>query len=327
MDVGITRAAEKSSRQKRTAEDNLVAMNSIPFYNLDEPYGSFSNFSRHAIYLKDKIWPTSEHYFQAQKFAGTPFEEQVRQASSPRQAAEMGRDRAKPLRSDWETVKEDVMRAAVRAKFTQHPDLGKMLLSTGDALLVEHTAHDRYWADGGDGSGQNRLGHILMEIRQELLQATVDAKATTAEYPEYQRDQFTVSADQAKLDIGVIHRYLAQESYWGQGRPLEVIQRSIAHSLCFGVYAGDQQVGFARVVTDYATFAWLCDVFVLESHRGLGLGKWLVECIVNYPSLQGLRRMMLATRDAHGLYHDYGGFEQLSAPERWMERFNPMPYR
>lgn len=137
---------------------------------------------------------------------------------------------------------------------------------------------------------------------------------------EYQRDAFTISTDKSRLDLPLIHEYLSQRSYWAQGRTLEAVQRSIEHSLCFGVYEGERQVGFARVVTDYATFAWLCDVFILESHRGHGLGKWLVACLVAHPELQGLRRWMLATRDAHELYRRYGGFETLKAPERWMER-------
>lgn len=100
------------------------------------------------------------------------------------------------------------------------------------------------------------------------------------------------------------------------------MRRSIAHSLCFGVYGEGEQVGFARVVTDYATFAWLCDVFVLETARRRGLGKWLIASVIAHPDLQGLRRFTLATRDAHELYRRYGGFEALRAPERWMEKFN-----
>lgn len=135
-------------------------------------------------------------------------------------------------------------------------------------------------------------------------------------------DGFVVSTDPARLDVGLVHTYLSQHSYWAQGRPLAVVQTSLEHSLCFGLYAGDQQVGLARVVTDYATFGWLCDVFVLESYRGRGLGKWLVECVVAHPALQEIRRLLLATRDAHGLYQQYG-FEPLSNPERWMARLRP----
>lgn len=140
----------------------------INFYHLDKPYGYFSNFARYPIALKDKTWATSEHYFQAQKFVGTAHEEEIRQAKSPREAAEMGRDRSRPLRSDWEAVKDDVMREALYAKFTQHSDLMEKLLATGDAVLVEHTQNDRYWGDGGDGSGRNMLGQLLMELRNQL---------------------------------------------------------------------------------------------------------------------------------------------------------------
>ena len=139
---------------------------------------------------------------------------------------------------------------------------------------------------------------------------------------EHQRDGYLISTDKTKLDVGLIHDFLSRVSYWAQGRPLEVVQKSIDHSLCFGIYAGTEQVGFARVVTDYATFAWLCDVFVLELHRGQGLGKWLIECVVNCSELQGLKLMLLGTRDAHGLYRRYGGFQGIKVMERWMIRSN-----
>jgi len=162
---------------------------SISFYHLNQPYGFFSNFAPYAIYLKDKIWATSEHYFQAQKFAGTPHEEQVRQASTPRVAAEMGRDRSRPLRSDWAAIKDAIMREAVYAKFTQHPDLTEKLLETGEARLVEHTRNDNYWGDGGDGTGKNMLGILLVEIRDQIrrdlgknhLQLLVNTTATENE--------------------------------------------------------------------------------------------------------------------------------------------------
>lgn len=146
-------------------------METINFYTTKGDHGCFSNFSRHAITLKGERWPTTEHYFQAQKFAGTRHETEVRKAESPKAAAEMGRDRKRPLRPDWESVKDDIMRDAVRAKFTQHKDLQKILLATGDAILVEHTVNDSYWADGGDGTGKNMLGKILVEIREELKTA------------------------------------------------------------------------------------------------------------------------------------------------------------
>ncbi len=140
---------------------------------------------------------------------------------------------------------------------------------------------------------------------------------------EYHRDNYTISTDKAKMDLGAIHGYLSQRSYWAQGRPLEVMQKAIEHSLCFGVYDGSQQVGFSRVVTDCATFAWLCDVFILESHRGRGLGKWMIETVSAHPDLQGRRLFVLATRDAHELYRRYGGFQPLDSPERWMVKRSP----
>jgi N-glycosidase YbiA len=139
----------------------------IRFYAVGDEYGCFSNFSSHPVKLKGKIWPTSEHYFQAQKFAGTPDEEEVRLAKSPMIAALMGRSRKRPLRKDWESVKDSIMHGAVLAKFTQHADLRETLLGTGNATIVEHTEKDRYWGDG-DGSGENRLGQILMQVREEL---------------------------------------------------------------------------------------------------------------------------------------------------------------
>lgn len=140
----------------------------IQFYSTAGEYGAFSNFSRHPVFLKGKRWPTTEHYFQAQKFAGEPDEEEVRTAAKPMLAARMGRDRKRPLRRDWEAVKDGVMLDALRAKFAQHEGLRELILGTGDALLVEHTADDSYWGDGGDGSGRNRLGQLLMQVRDEL---------------------------------------------------------------------------------------------------------------------------------------------------------------
>jgi ribA/ribD-fused uncharacterized protein len=146
----------------------MNARTRIRFYRVNEPYGAFSNFSPHPVELKGRVWPTSEHYFQAQKFAGTEHEEDVRAAKSPMIAARIGRSRHRPLRPDWEAVKDAVMREVLRAKVTQHPSLRALLLSTGDAELVEHTTNDRYWGDGGDGFGKNRLGQLLMDLRREL---------------------------------------------------------------------------------------------------------------------------------------------------------------
>ncbi len=148
----------------------------IRFYSTGGEYGCFSNFSRHSIKLGGKHWKTSEHYFQAQKFVGTSLEEKVRKASNPAEAARIGRDHKNPLRKDWEAVKDNVMREAVYAKFSQHEALRKTLLSTSDERLVEHTENDSYWGDGGDGSGRNMLGQILMEVRERLRkEQTCDA--------------------------------------------------------------------------------------------------------------------------------------------------------
>ena len=149
--------------------DAKSAESVIHFYSTAGEYGCFSNFSRNSIYLKGKRWPTSEHYFQSQKFAGESDEEEIRKAAKPSLAASIGRDRKRPLRRDWESVKEQVMLEALRAKFKQHEELKAILLGTGDAILVEHTANDSYWGDGGDGSGKNRLGQLLMKVREELL--------------------------------------------------------------------------------------------------------------------------------------------------------------
>ena len=140
----------------------------IRFYGVGEAYGIFSNFHPAPIRLKGRVWPTTEHYFQAQKFAGTKHELEILAAKTPAVAARKGRERSRPLRRDWEAVKDSVMRDAVRAKFEQHDDLRRALLDTGDARLVEHTESDSYWGDGGDGSGRNRLGEILMELRATL---------------------------------------------------------------------------------------------------------------------------------------------------------------
>jgi GNAT superfamily N-acetyltransferase len=129
-----------------------------------------------------------------------------------------------------------------------------------------------------------------------------------------------ISTDKARLDVDYIHAYLSERSYWAKGRSRDKVARSIEHSLCFGAYDGRRQVGFARLVTDHATFGWLCDVFVDEAYRGRGVGKQLVEAVVAYADQAGLRRLMLATHDAHELYRTYGGFEPLEDPGRWMGR-------
>lgn len=141
----------------------------VYFYsNHEEPYGCFSNFSAHGFTLDGAYWPTSEHYFQAQKFAGTPHAEEVRQAKTPKDAANMGRERKRPLRKDWEEIKDDVMRRAVIRKFETHADIRAILLATGEEEIVENAPGDYYWGCGADGSGKNMLGQILTEVRQIL---------------------------------------------------------------------------------------------------------------------------------------------------------------
>jgi GNAT superfamily N-acetyltransferase len=142
---------------------------------------------------------------------------------------------------------------------------------------------------------------------------------------ESRRDDFVVSTDRTRLDIDVIHGFLSN-CYWAKGIPRETVARSLEHSLCFGVYDGSgAQVGFARVVSDFATVAYLGDVFVLETHRGRGLSKFMMECIMAHPALQGLRRWILLTRDAHGLYQQFG-FTPLKSADRYMELHRPDVY-
>jgi GNAT superfamily N-acetyltransferase len=140
----------------------------------------------------------------------------------------------------------------------------------------------------------------------------------------HRRGELSISTDRALLDVDAVHQYLTN-SYWAKGIPRDTCERSLENSLCFGIYDAARQLGFARVVSDFATYAYLADVFVMEEFRGRGLSAWLMECIVAHPSLQGLRRWSLATRDAHGLYAKYG-FTPLEAPDRWMERHNRAVY-
>jgi GNAT superfamily N-acetyltransferase len=137
---------------------------------------------------------------------------------------------------------------------------------------------------------------------------------------------YIISTDQARLDVALVHRYLSRDSYWASGVPLQVVQRAILNSLCFGLYEHEQQLGFARVVTDAATFAYLADVFIISSHRGRGLGKQLIAAVMAHADLQGLRRFMLATRDAHGLYRQFG-FGEPNNPQVLMERHDPDVYQ
>jgi GNAT superfamily N-acetyltransferase len=138
----------------------------------------------------------------------------------------------------------------------------------------------------------------------------------------FEKKGFRISTDETLLNFEMIYNYLDRESYWSKGIAVETLKKAINNSLCFGIYLHDKQVGFARIVSDKATFAYLCDVFILNDYRGLGLSKWLVQTIRNHPDLQGLRRWSLATADAHGLYQQYG-FTPITRADRWMEIFTP----
>lgn len=139
------------------------------------------------------------------------------------------------------------------------------------------------------------------------------------------RGEFEIDTDRSRLQINVLHRFLKEESYWARERTIEQTKTAIENSICFGLYFSERLIGFARVVSDKATFAYLGDVFVIEQYRGRGLSKWLMETIVEYTELQGLRRWVLATRDAHGLYRQFE-FAELRYPERWMEKTAPNAY-
>ncbi len=136
---------------------------------------------------------------------------------------------------------------------------------------------------------------------------------------------YTISAEKSSLDVEMIHRFLSEESYWAKNIPRELVERSIENSLCFGAFDGKRQVGFARVITDYATFGYLADVFVLPAYRGRGISKLMMETVRSHPNLQPLRRWQLITRDAHRLYAQFG-FRELAAPERHMEIAAKNPY-
>jgi len=152
-----------------------------------------------------------------------------------------------------------------------------------------------------------------------------DSTDDAESYLAWSRGEYLITTDPRRIEIDVVHGYLSRDSYWAKGIPLDIVERSIDNSLCFSVLKSDGQVGFARVTTDRATVAYLGDVFVLPEHRGRGLSKWLMECVIAHPELQGLRRWLLATADAHGLYLQ-SGFTPIKSPERWMERHFPGVY-
>ncbi len=139
---------------------------------------------------------------------------------------------------------------------------------------------------------------------------------------QWKKETFILSTDKTLLQIDRIHRFLSQEAYWSFNIPLDVLKKSIENSLCFGLYSQSEnealQIGYARIISDFATFAWLCDVYVEKDWRGKSLSKWIMECLVSHPDMKGLRRFCLATKDAHSLYSKYG-FEITKTPENWME--------
>lgn len=143
-------------------------------------------------------------------------------------------------------------------------------------------------------------------------------------FPEWRRDGYAITTDPARLDVDAIHGYLTR-SYWAQGIPIEIVRRSLEYSVNFCIFHDRELAGFGRVITDHATFGYIGDVFVLEPHRGKRLSKWLMECMLAHPELQGFRRWVLVTRDAHGLYRQFG-FQALGNPDRYMERWTPNPY-
>jgi GNAT superfamily N-acetyltransferase len=151
------------------------------------------------------------------------------------------------------------------------------------------------------------------------------AVSFSEEINEHHRGEFLISTDRERIDLSVVHTFLTN-CYWCKGISKEIVARSIKHSLCFGIYEGSAQIGFARVISDFATIAYLGDVFVLEQFRGRGLSGWLMECIVQHPALQGLRRWILLTRDAHGLYAKFS-FTPLKDPDRYMELHRPDVYQ
>jgi GNAT superfamily N-acetyltransferase len=145
------------------------------------------------------------------------------------------------------------------------------------------------------------------------------------EITEWRKDEYILSTDKAKIDVNAVHQFLSY-SYWAEGIPMDLVKRSIENSLCFGMYHQQKQIGFARVISDFATFAYLTDVFITPEARGKGLSKWLMQTIIDHPYLQGLRRFTLATKDAHRLYAQFG-FTLFDKPERWMQKHNPDVYK
>ncbi len=169
------------------------------------------------------------------------------------------------------------------------------------------------------GDEQRQFGDMIETSQSESDQSRAEPSEIA------RRGPFFLSTEAALFDVAAIHTFLSEQSYWAPGIPREVVEKSIRNSLCFGLFCDSRQIGFARMVTDRATFAWLADVFVLDAYRGQGLGKWMVENLLKHPDLQGLRRILLGTRDAHGLYSQFG-FTPLGDPSRFQEIHRPNVY-
>lgn len=188
-------------------------MTSILFYAVDKPYGCFSNFARYPIEAHGVTWPTSEHYFQGSKMARLSDRDEIRNAKTAFLAAQMGRDRARPIRADWDVVKDQVMLEAIRFKFDQHAMLREILISTSGARLVEHTSNDSYWGDGGDGEGRNRLGELLGQLRETYpAQSGLFLVPPWIRYPD-------IEVSDLFWRMGRGEDYLTQYSQWKQALP------------------------------------------------------------------------------------------------------------
>ena len=190
--------------------------NVIQFYKVDAPYGCFSNFSPHAVFIDGTTWMTTEHYFQANKFINGKERFDIQSAKSPMIAARMGRDRSNQLREDWEEVKDILMRKAIKAKVMQHSEVREALLKTGNAMIVEHTPRDSYWGDGPDGSGKNMLGKILMEIRAELTQNGIFDELSSPLNPPWEKYP-EIEHDSIGWRMGYGEDYISQWGVWYHG--------------------------------------------------------------------------------------------------------------